>query len=298
MTVTLDVLCVGVATIDTIARIHVMPSANERVVSEPFVIAGGGPAATAAVTLARLGKRVGFCGVIGDDEAGHRTRNSLDIEGVDTTWLKVQAGVTTAQSMVVVSGTSANRAIITTRSTQPLAEDIPTDVATWIHVDQNGYTPTRKALTQRPSKALLSIDGGNPITDLNLAGINLYAPTLETLCSVFHSTPENAFRQAIACGAAIVVATDGARGTYVYVEDNLLLVNSFKVSEVSTMGAGDVFHGALLAAILNNETIGDAVMTANAAAALSCRALDGRSRIPSTVDLKQFLSGAVSGGRA
>jgi sulfofructose kinase len=49
---------------------------------------------------------------------------------------------------------------------------------------------------------------------------------------------------------------------------------------VSTLGAGDVFHGALLAAFARGLELRPALEKANAAAALSCRALDGRSAIP------------------
>jgi sugar/nucleoside kinase (ribokinase family) len=52
------------------------------------------------------------------------------------------------------------------------------------------------------------------------------------------------------------------------------------VEPVSTLGAGDVFHGALLAALLREEPLAEALAFANACAALSCRALDGRSAIP------------------
>src|SRR6218665_3478506 len=84
---TLDVLCVGVATIVMIARVYVMPGGHGRVLSAPFVRAGGGQGASAAVTLARLGRLVGFCGVVGDDAAGVLARASLEQERVAKNWV-------------------------------------------------------------------------------------------------------------------------------------------------------------------------------------------------------------------
>ena len=49
---------------------------------------------------------------------------------------------------------------------------------------------------------------------------------------------------------------------------------------VSTLGAGDVFHAALPAALVDEKPLPEALAFANAAAAVSCRALDGRSAIP------------------
>jgi sugar/nucleoside kinase (ribokinase family) len=54
---------------------------------------------------------------------------------------------------------------------------------------------------------------------------------------------------------------------------------------VSTLGAGDVFHGALLASLLDGSPLPDALQRAVVAAALSCRALDGRGAIPDASEL-------------
>jgi sugar/nucleoside kinase (ribokinase family) len=58
---------------------------------------------------------------------------------------------------------------------------------------------------------------------------------------------------------------------------------------VSTLGAGDVFHGALLAWLVRGEPLAEALRAANTAASLSCRALDGRSAIPTLDELEKEL---------
>jgi sulfofructose kinase len=59
---------------------------------------------------------------------------------------------------------------------------------------------------------------------------------------------------------------------------------------VSTLGAGDVFHGALVAALVRDHTLFDAVCCASVAAALACRSLDGQSAIPSLAELNDHLA--------
>jgi sulfofructose kinase len=65
--------------------------------------------------------------------------------------------------------------------------------------------------------------------------------------------------------------------------------DGFKVDVVSTLGAGDVFHGALLAQVIQGHNLQESLKRANAVAALSCRGLDGQSMIPNTSELNQFL---------
>jgi sugar/nucleoside kinase (ribokinase family) len=45
------VVCVGLATRDTIVLVPAFPQPDGRVVARDLAVAGGGPAATAAVTL-------------------------------------------------------------------------------------------------------------------------------------------------------------------------------------------------------------------------------------------------------
>jgi sulfofructose kinase len=55
------------------------------------------------------------------------------------------------------------------------------------------------------------------------------------------------------------------------------------------MGAGDVFHGALLAGLVEGRDPREAVVFANAVAAMSCRGLDGRAAIPSRRQADAFV---------
>jgi sulfofructose kinase len=58
----------------------------------------------------------------------------------------------------------------------------------------------------------------------------------------------------------------------------------------STLGAGDVFHGALLAGLVEERPLGEALDRASACAALACEALDGRSGIPDVARLDRFVA--------
>jgi sugar/nucleoside kinase (ribokinase family) len=266
------VVCVGLATRDTILAVPHHPGADELVLATDASVAGGGPAATAAVTLARLGVQTAFVGAVGDDETGAFIRDGLEAEGVDVSEVAVVPGRRSPESAIYVGpGTRAIAAfrgdmgppVLSERAAQ-LCRD-----ADWVHVDQTGYGSV-------PPDVRLSIDAGNPIDGLDVAGVALYGPTEAALERDFGSA-----EAALAAGAELVVVTRGAQGCTAHTRDGALDAGATPVADpVSTLGAGDVFHGALLAALVRDRPLAEALAFANAAAALSCRGLDGRSAIP------------------
>jgi sugar/nucleoside kinase (ribokinase family) len=89
------------------------------------------------------------------------------------------------------------------------------------------------------------------------------------------------------------VVTRGAPGCTAFADGEAVEVRAHPVDVVSTLGAGDVFHGALLACLVRGLELRDALVRANACAALSCRALDGRSAIPAWDELERSVRGRV-----
>ena len=272
-----QVVCVGLATLDTIFAVPRVPESDGRVFATDRAVAGGGPAATAAVTLARLGIETAFVGAVGDDEVGDAVREGLASEGVDVSELAVVGDAASPQSTILVERDA--RTIVHYPGTLPPLElsagarDLCRQ-AEWVHVDHVGYSAT-------PRNVRLSIDGGNPIDGLDLRGVTLYAPTESELRNAF-GTPEDA----LAAGAELVVVTRAAWGSAAYSQDGTVAeAPAHPVEPVSTLGAGDVFHGALLAQLVRDVALPEALVFANRCAALSCRALDGRSAIPSFAEL-------------
>jgi sugar/nucleoside kinase (ribokinase family) len=278
------VVCVGAATRDTIFAVPRHPERDDRVVASELVRAGGGPAATAAVTLARLGVRVFLVAAVGDDEAGASIRDGLEREGVDVSEVIVVPGARSAESAILVDGETGDRTIVAFLGTLPpltlssRAQELCRDAA-WTHVDHVGYGAVSG------EDVRLSVDGGNPIPELDLRGVALYAPTEAALRAAFGDA-----RRALDAGADLVVVTQGADGATAYTRDATVDAAAAGFDVLSTLGAGDVFHGALLAQLVGDVPLADALAAANMAAALSCRALDGRSGIPTARELEAMLS--------
>lgn len=277
---------VGAATFDAIAAVSSYPQPDERVVAEAISYAGGGPAATAAVAAARLGVPAAFVGTVGDDAEGERILQGLSAEGVDVSGVAVVGGRPSGASVIVVDRSGGTRAICT-RPVPGLQIDGAVTLirsAAWVHVDHLGWEPVHRLLADLSpaDRPQLSVDAGNPIPGFTLEGVDLYVPTVEALVRTYgEGELDRLLDAAQGNGARAVVATGGSNGVAgLSAEGERVDVPGEQVEVVSTLGAGDVFHGALVAALIHQLTFADALSYANVVAALSCRGLDGRSAIP------------------
>jgi sulfofructose kinase len=282
-----DAVFVGASTFDALALVDSYPGPDERRIASELVFSGGGPAATAAVTFARLGLRAAFIGAVGDDPEGDRVRKGLEDEGVDVSALVTVHGRPTGASVVLIDRGRAARAIVT-RPVPPLRLD-PGDPgaalvrsAAWVHVDHLGWGPVSALLQSARSRPRLSVDGGNPIEGFQPTGVDLYVPTEGALRRSYGDAPlEALLAAAVADGARAVVASRGADGSVASDGDGrIVAAPALRLDILSTLGAGDVFHGALLAAVVRGEPLDRCLAYANAVAGLSCRGLDGRVAIP------------------
>jgi len=280
-------LFVGCATLDAIALVQDYPAEDSRTVATDFATAGGGPAATAAVAAARAGARTAFAGVLGTDEEGDRIIAGLQAEGVDTSAVLRDPGVKTGASVIVVSKATESRAIVT-RPVPPVSFPAGSrfsellESAAWVHTDHLGWNAVATA-ANRPRNLNISIDAGNPIPAFSPRGIALYVPTIERLQSEYGAglSPEALLGKALDDGASAVVATAGSDGAWVMERGGQAVhVPAAAATIVSTLGAGDVYHGALLAAVAAGLPLVDAAVFAGRTASASCGGLDGRSAIP------------------
>ena len=79
----------------------------------------------------------------------------------------------------------------------------------------------------------------------------------------------------------MLCVTLGTRGAMLLDGDHLYHEPAFQVTVLDTTGAGDVFRGAFIAALLRGDAPGDILRFANAAAAISCTRQGAINGVPS-----------------
>ena len=282
---------------DTVALVDMYPSSDERVLAEQIVRSGGGPASVAAVALSRLGVKSAIVGTIGDDQDGQTVLEIFKREGVDTSGISIQKGATSG-SVIVASKSESTRAISTR---QPVSQVKPNENAKklaanskWVHTDHVGINLLPDLGITRGGSVKISFDAGYGVKDFDVSKVDLFAPNDKQMHERY---PELDLKTAVIKdaeqGRNLVVATMGSKGSIGYSSElGFAEAPAIKTEIISTLGAGDVFHGALLAQLIEGHPFKEALMRANVVAALSCRGLDGQSAIPTKNELIKYLEGA------
>lgn len=287
-------VCVGVITIDTVALVDRYPTEDERVIAHEIVRGGGGPAAVAAVALSRLGIKTAIVGTIGDDADGKEVLKIFEREGVNTSGIAI--GPSPTAGSVIVSSLERSTRAINTRQPMiqaPINEAAKKLVAEaeWVHVDHVGINRLNELGISRGQGPHISFDAGYGVESFEPITVDLFVPTDRQMALRYPGVDlavalENDSMKA----GNTVVATQGSAGSSGYSpETGLVTATGFKVEVKGTLGAGDVFHGALVAQIIQGFPLQEAMRRANAVAALSCLGLDAQSKIPTTFELNAYL---------
>lgn len=289
----LDVLCVGHASYDLVFSVPDHPAPNEKTVADTLLCCGGGPAANAAVTVARLGFTAGFCGYLGEDDYGESHFQELQLQGVDTRLL-VRGDSPTPLSAILVKP-DGRRALINYRgATRALTVD---------RVDFAGIMPKVVLLDGHEphvSLNLLAQLADNPLPAVLDAG-SLHDGTLALLDKVDYLVCSEKFARQYAGDehnalnvlgalAPAVVITLGKRGLIWKRGAEEGRLDAPPIEPVDTTGAGDAFHGAFAAGLAAGMPWPQLLRYSSAAGAFCCTQLGARPGLPEPEQVTDLLA--------
>jgi len=302
-----DIVGLGLATMDIITLVPRLPRQDEVYRARCIELEGGGPVATALVAATRLGASTAYLGPIAPTTWGGLVRTGLEAAGVDTTFAPPRGSGEQTVSVILVDQDTGQRSILydpgEMQDLRPA--EVPVELVTSaraLHLDGvHLEAACHAARIARRAGVVVSFDGGAgelwagterllPLVDL-LVVARRYAQQ-----HTGHADPRDAGPALLETyGPRQVVITDGVRGCWFWdaARRNAgehLHRPAFATDAVDTTGAGDVFHGAYLYAFLQGWPAEKTLAFASATAALKCRKLGGRSGIPTRPQVEAFLT--------
>lgn len=259
---------------------------------------GGGPVATALVTLARLGIQCRFHGIVGADDAGEKIRQSLVKENIDVSGLLKRDRSQSQKAFIAIEKARGTRTIFWER---PSGQELTSDELGSCFLEKGDFVLLDGLMKDVSLYAAERANHLNIPVMLDAGRLREGMLDIAARCEYVVASEEFArdlgwnddpgsLRHTIRqIGIRVTTVTLGERGSVTFVCDQIIEVPAFKVEVADSTGAGDVFHGGYVYGLLQGWDIRKCVRFASAVAALKCREVGGRVGIPSLSEIVKFL---------
>ena len=291
------ILVIGYNAFDITVPVSGFPSPDSKT-EVPFLkVGGGGPAATAAVALARLGANVQLVTALTDDPGGLTQRAELLAAGVELDGSPVYSGYECAKAVILVNPSTAERTIFWSRGALP---QLPAESwnprwlesADLLYLD--GHEPDLSLVAARHARQRglpVVMDAGSVrqgsqelvpfCTDVISSSV--FAPQLTGI-----EDPVEALVRLRAMGPQRVAMTFGAQGVLA-LDQRPFVVPAFEVEVCDTTGAGDVFHAGYAFSLASGGDFRDNLKFGAATAALKCCHWGGRGGLPLLEEVHEMI---------
>jgi len=294
-----QILVAGVAVIDFVFRLETFPDRPEKYRTHEGAVSGGGCGANAAVAIARLGGEVKLAARMGDDAIGDLIAREIEAENVDCSLMKRFAGCQSSFSSIYLNR-AGERQIVNFRDPKLsmdadwLCDAIP-DGLDAILADTRWPQGASIAMSVAANAGIPGIlDAEAPLQDAGEA-INHASHIAFSAQGLrdFTGTASLSDGLQLASGRtkAWLCVTNGEYGVDILSGGNAHHVPAYRVEAVDTLGAGDVWHGAFAMRLAEGADEEQAVIFANAVAAIKCTRLGGRLGTPDRATTEKFMKG-------
>jgi sulfofructose kinase len=296
--VPVDVVGVGLNATDTIIRLPHFPAFDSKVELLSADLKPGGQVASAMVACQAWGLRTRYVGKVGDDAAARFQEEELASAGVEHHLLHA-SHCASQIAYILVDEATGERTILWRRD--PRLTIRPEELEReWI-VRSRALLVDGHDTSAATQAARWARDAGIPvIADLDnlYAGVEVLLEYADYLMAsrefplrltgmkdLLEALPAVAHRYR----CRIAGATLGRRGAIAWDGERFIYCPGFQVKALDTTGAGDVFHGAFVYALLQGWPTERILEFSCAAAALNCAAIGARGGIRPVAEIERLM---------
>jgi sugar/nucleoside kinase (ribokinase family) len=300
-----DVIVVGSYTVDLIfSGLAEFPELGKDIISNSFQMTPG-EAFISAVSMHRLGIKVGWAADFGNDDFSHFALKIARQEGLDETLFvhhdRPLRRITAAASY------PSDRAFITYYDPDP---QIPAAMSGLLKstakvlfvpglYSGSLIGPATKII--RSKRMSLMMDGNSSIGDIigtnhqskairkAIKSVDVFLPNAREARRL---TGEQELPLAIQCLGELcpfVVVKDGSNGSWAFTDQHLIHIPAISVDPIDTTGAGDNFNAGFLYAWLEEQSIENCLKWGNIVGGLSTTALGGTIRQITCDEVRKYL---------
>ena len=266
-----DVVVVGSANLDLVARTSRLPKPGETVMGSHFFEACGGKGVNQAIAAARAGAKTAFIGALGRDHAGETLLAALVNDGVDVSAVQ-RVSVHTGRALIGVSDIGENSIVVVPGANHEItvadieknktlisaAKVLLCQLEVPLAVVQRAFELAGSSTTRILNPAPAQVLARELLSRVDVIIPNEYE--VELLGGALHL---------LTLGVKTVIVTQGDKGAVVVDATGTRQVDPIKVTPIDSTGAGDAFCGMLAARLAIGETVTVALRSAVIAGALA-----------------------------
>ncbi|WP_107923973.1 ribokinase [Lysinibacillus parviboronicapiens] len=286
---------IGSLNMDLAVKMDVFPKQGETVLGEQFQTIPGGKGANQAVAAARLGSQVNMIGCVGTDSFGDTLRNVLQQEHIHTDTITT-ASVPTGIANILLYNDD-NRIIVVPGANYELSP---------VHIE------AAKEVIQQSQMVIMQLEIPKETTDYALklckeANVPvLFNPApaanfdMRWMEEITYMTPNESeclllfgddFDEVLKRYPNKLIITLGSDGARFFDGEYPIHIPGYMTKVVDTTGAGDTFNGALAHALVEGQSLDEAVYFANIAASLSIEKFGAQGGMPTLGAVYARMSG-------
>ena len=301
----MKVIVIGSSNTEMIFQAPDIPAAGETVLGSSFSISPGGRGVNQAIAAARAGGEVVFIGRTGNDLFGEQVIQVLKQDKIDTSYVNRDKSVASGISSIVVDAQGESGITITAGANKNLSENdlinakdsIGSADIVLLQLDIPIDTVRFAADMARSSgaKVILNPSPALSVSDELLKSISILTPDasqaekLTGITITDERSAELAGRILLERGLNRVIITLRSKGAMVIDNGGAEHVPGFEMKSIDTSVVNDVFNGTLVVALAEGKNFYEAVLFANAAAAISASRLGALSSIPYRHEILEVL---------
>lgn len=290
---------------DHILNLETFPAPGETVTGNHYQVAFGGKGANQAVAAGRSGANIAFIACTGDDDIGSSIRQQLASDNINVDPVSVIDGEPTGVALIFVNGEGENvigihagaNAALSPARVEAQRERIAEASALLMQLESpiDSVLVAANIAHENHTTVVLNPAPARVLSDELLALVDIITPNeteAEKLTGIRVENDEDAAKAALVLhkkGIDTVLITLGSRGVWASVKGEGQRVPGFKVEAVDTIAAGDTFNGALIAALLEDKALSDAIRFAHAAAAIAVTRKGAQPSVPWREEIEAFL---------
>lgn len=299
------ILVIGSSNIDMTAKVERLPRPGETIGNAVFMQANGGKGANQAVAAARLGGDVTFVTCVGKDANGDMLKKQFTTEKIHTDYMITAKDAPTGTALIFVAADGENCIAVAPSANNCILRNNIDAIKNVI--DETDYILLQLEIpidtveyiveyaSKKGKKIILNPAPAAKVSDELLNKLYLITPN-ETESGIIAGmqveNPEEILKAAevlMKKGVENVIITLGSKGSLLVNSTGKKMFEARKVQAIDTTAAGDVYNGALVAALAEGKTLEDAIRFATISSSISVTRMGAQTSVPYRQEVDSLL---------